>query len=122
MPRASTPLYARCRVRKTFLRHESGSHWKHQRETAGRNSAPAATAGPPRRRTLQEHVEIPGICFLRQLESTLCRALRRAPALRQRRAPQLRIRWGIRAGIHQAFLTLGCAIICWRCLKETVLI
>lgn len=27
---------------------------------------------------------------------------------------RLRIRWDIRADIHQAFLTLGCAIICWR--------
>ncbi|MBS2545302.1 hypothetical protein KGQ19_00320 [Catenulispora sp. NL8] len=25
-----------------------------------------------------------------------------------------RIRWEIRDGIHEAFLTLGCAIICWR--------
>ncbi|WP_266519074.1 transposase [Streptomyces canus] len=31
---------------------------------------------------------------------------------------RLRIRWEIRADIHQAFLTLGCAIICWRCLKK----
>ncbi|MET8518220.1 IS5 family transposase [Streptomyces sp. NPDC005077] len=35
---------------------------------------------------------------------------------------RLRIRWEIRADIHQAFLTLGCAIICWRCLKIIVLI
>lgn len=35
---------------------------------------------------------------------------------------RLRIRWEIRADIHQAFLTLGCAIICWRRLKKTVLI
>jgi hypothetical protein len=33
---------------------------------------------------------------------------------------RLRIRWEIRADIHQAFLTLGCAIICWRRLKASV--
>ena len=27
---------------------------------------------------------------------------------------RLRIRWEIRDDIHQAFLTLGCAVICWR--------
>lgn len=27
---------------------------------------------------------------------------------------QLRIRWEIRADIHQAFLSLGCALVCWR--------
>jgi transposase len=32
---------------------------------------------------------------------------------------RLRIRWEIRADIHQAFLTLGCAIICWRRLKNS---
>jgi transposase len=32
---------------------------------------------------------------------------------------RLRIRWEIRADIHQAFLTLGCAIICWRRLKAS---
>lgn len=31
---------------------------------------------------------------------------------------RLRIRWGIRDDIHQAFLTLGCSIICWRRLKS----
>jgi len=30
---------------------------------------------------------------------------------------RLRIRWEIRDDIHEAFLTLGCAIICWRRLK-----
>ncbi len=30
---------------------------------------------------------------------------------------QLRIRWEIRDDIHEAFLALGCAIICWRRLK-----
>ncbi|MGH3467997.1 MAG: IS5 family transposase [Thermocrispum sp.] len=30
----------------------------------------------------------------------------------------LRIRWEIRDDIHQAFLTLGCALICWRRLKS----
>jgi transposase len=29
-----------------------------------------------------------------------------------------RIRWEIRDGIHEAFLTLGCALICWRRLKS----
>ena len=32
---------------------------------------------------------------------------------------RLRIRWEIRADIHQAFLTLGCVIICWRRLKTS---
>jgi hypothetical protein len=27
---------------------------------------------------------------------------------------RLRIRWEIRADIHQAFLSLACALICWR--------
>ncbi|GHA44495.1 hypothetical protein GCM10010329_78960 [Streptomyces spiroverticillatus] len=27
---------------------------------------------------------------------------------------RLRIRWEIRDDIHEAFLTLGCALICWR--------
>ncbi|WP_407547711.1 hypothetical protein [Streptomyces sp. Pv4-95] len=35
---------------------------------------------------------------------------------------RLRIRWEIRADIHQALLTLGCAIVCRRCLKKAVLI
>ncbi len=30
---------------------------------------------------------------------------------------RLRIRWEIRDDIHEAFLTLGCAIICWRRLR-----
>lgn len=34
----------------------------------------------------------------------------------------LRIRCEIRADIHQAFLTLGRAIVCWRRLKKAVLI
>jgi hypothetical protein len=29
-------------------------------------------------------------------------------------------RWEIRDDIHEAFLTLGCAIICWRRLHRTV--
>ena len=33
---------------------------------------------------------------------------------------RLRIRWEIRADIHQAFLTLGGAIICWRRLRMAV--
>ncbi len=33
---------------------------------------------------------------------------------------RLRIRWEIRDDIHQAFVTLGCAIICWRRLKNAV--
>ncbi|MGW2819028.1 IS5 family transposase [Streptomyces sp. NPDC001415] len=32
---------------------------------------------------------------------------------------RLRIRWEIRDDIHQAFVTLGCAIICWRRLKTS---
>jgi hypothetical protein len=32
---------------------------------------------------------------------------------------RLRIRWEIRDDIHQAFVTLGCAIICWRRLKAS---
>ena len=31
---------------------------------------------------------------------------------------RLRIRWEIRDDIHEAFLTLGCAIICWRRLGQ----
>ncbi|WP_435811664.1 transposase [Streptomyces decoyicus] len=31
---------------------------------------------------------------------------------------RLRIRWEIRDDIHEAFLTLGCALICWRRLKN----
>ncbi|NEB90246.1 IS5 family transposase [Streptomyces bauhiniae] len=31
---------------------------------------------------------------------------------------RLRIRWEIRDDIHEAFLTLGCALICWRRLKS----
>ena len=27
---------------------------------------------------------------------------------------RLRIRWEIRDGIHEAFLSLACAMICWR--------
>ncbi len=33
---------------------------------------------------------------------------------------RLRIRWEIRDDIHQAFITLGCAIIGWRRLKTSV--
>ncbi len=33
---------------------------------------------------------------------------------------RLRIRWEIRDDVHQAFITLGCAIICWRRLKTSV--
>jgi len=32
---------------------------------------------------------------------------------------RLGIRWEIRADIHQTFLTLGCAIICWRRLESS---
>jgi len=32
---------------------------------------------------------------------------------------RLRIRWERRDGIHQAFITLGCAIIFWRRLKTS---
>ncbi|PJI99775.1 hypothetical protein BX264_0026 [Streptomyces sp. 2333.5] len=31
---------------------------------------------------------------------------------------RLRIRWEIRDDIHEAFLTLGCALICWRRLMD----
>jgi hypothetical protein len=31
---------------------------------------------------------------------------------------RLRIRWEIRDDIHDAFVTLGCAIICWRRLRN----
>jgi hypothetical protein len=31
---------------------------------------------------------------------------------------RLRIRWEIRDDIHHAFVTLGCAIICWRRLGQ----
>ncbi|WP_347106558.1 IS5 family transposase [Streptomyces sp. ZL-24] len=33
---------------------------------------------------------------------------------------RLRIRWEIRDDIHEAFLTLGCALICWRRLSQPV--
>ena len=32
---------------------------------------------------------------------------------------RLRIRWEIRDDIHEAFLTLGCAVICRRRLRDT---
>lgn len=32
---------------------------------------------------------------------------------------RLRIRWEIRDDIHEAFITLGCAIICWRRLRNS---
>jgi transposase len=31
---------------------------------------------------------------------------------------RLRIRWEVRADIHEAFLSLGCALICWRRLSS----
>ena len=33
---------------------------------------------------------------------------------------RLRIRWEIRDDIHHAFVTLGCAVICWRRLRTTL--
>ena len=33
---------------------------------------------------------------------------------------RLRVRWEIRDEIHEAFLTLGCAIVCWRRLKNSL--
>ena len=33
---------------------------------------------------------------------------------------RLRIRWEIRDDIHEAFLILGCALLCWRRLNATV--
>ena len=35
---------------------------------------------------------------------------------------RLRIRWEIRDDIHQAFLSLACAIICWRRLRNLSLV
>ena len=35
---------------------------------------------------------------------------------------RLRIRWEIRDDIHEAFLTLACAIICWRRLRNLTLL
>jgi hypothetical protein len=32
---------------------------------------------------------------------------------------RLRIRWEIRDDIHEAFLTLACAIVCWRRLQRS---
>jgi hypothetical protein len=32
---------------------------------------------------------------------------------------RLRIRWEVRDDIHHAFVTLGCAVICWRRLKTS---
>ncbi|MFJ1581691.1 transposase, partial [Streptomyces sp. NPDC088182] len=32
---------------------------------------------------------------------------------------RLRVRWEIRDDIHEAFLTLGCALICWRRLSQS---
>ncbi|MCH0567236.1 hypothetical protein I3F54_29405 [Streptomyces sp. MUM 2J] len=34
---------------------------------------------------------------------------------------RLRIRWEIRDDLHEAFLGLGCRIICWRSLKTSLL-
>ncbi|GAA2928822.1 hypothetical protein GCM10010446_11670 [Streptomyces enissocaesilis] len=33
---------------------------------------------------------------------------------------RLRIRWEVRDDIHHAFVTLGCAVICWRRLRTTL--
>jgi hypothetical protein len=33
---------------------------------------------------------------------------------------RLRIRWEIRDDIHKAFVTLGCAVICWRRLRPSL--
>ncbi|MFJ2349639.1 hypothetical protein ACIO1D_43490, partial [Streptomyces antimycoticus] len=33
---------------------------------------------------------------------------------------RLRIRWEIREDIHHAFVTLGCAVICWRRLRTAL--
>jgi transposase len=32
---------------------------------------------------------------------------------------RLRVRYDKRADIHEAFLTLGCALICWQSLRKT---
>ncbi|MFS1304993.1 IS5/IS1182 family transposase, partial [Streptosporangium longisporum] len=31
---------------------------------------------------------------------------------------RLRIRWEVRNDIHEAFLSLGCALLCWRRLNS----
>ncbi|MFF3060873.1 hypothetical protein [Streptomyces sp. NPDC057909] len=33
---------------------------------------------------------------------------------------RLRIRWEIRDDIHHAFVTVGCAVICWRRLRTAL--
>jgi len=33
---------------------------------------------------------------------------------------RLRIRYDKRADIHEAFLSLGCALICWQSLRKTL--
>ncbi|MFJ9713780.1 hypothetical protein [Streptomyces sp. NPDC101234] len=33
---------------------------------------------------------------------------------------RLRTRWEIRDDIHRAFVTLGCAVICWRRLRTAL--
>jgi hypothetical protein len=33
---------------------------------------------------------------------------------------RLRIRWETRDELHHAFVTLGCAVICWRRLRTTL--
>jgi hypothetical protein len=57
---------------------------------------------------------------LRELIEPLLRPPRHRPLLRPRTMPlagraghrRLRIRWEARDDIHEAFLTIGCAIIC----------
>jgi transposase len=39
--------------------------------------------------------------------------------LSQFRRLRLRVRYDKRAHIHQAFLSLGCALICWQSLRRT---
>jgi hypothetical protein len=42
----------------------------------------------------------------------------RAP-FQEHQQPEARVRYDKRADIHQAFLSLGCALICWQSLRKT---
>jgi len=42
-------------------------------------------------------------------------------AFRRLWSPGDSIRWEIRDDVHEAFITLGCAIICWRRLRDNTL-
>ena len=47
-----------------------------------------------------------------------CRRVIEQPAALLHWFRRLRIRWEIRDDIHEAFLSLACAIICWRRLRN----